>query len=85
MNNREWIEIKLTQEQLKVLEEFNIIIAENCTYVLGLGIYYKIIYNDNPYLEKYYMTSDINLLPNCVLEIYKEIIDIIYNKLNKPI
>lgn len=82
MNNKEWLEIKLTKEQLELLENFNLVTTNGEMYILGLGEFYKIISNDNPYKEKYYMTTNLSLLPEYALDVYKEIITGQYKKLN---
>lgn len=82
MNNKEYTEINLTTEQLDLLGISNVVATRDASYVLGLGQFYKISHSDDPYLEKYYITHNTELLPELVLEVYKEIIEIIYNRLN---
>jgi len=70
MNNKEWIEIKLTKEQLELLENFNIITSHNAMYILGLGEFYKVEKGG-----KHYISTDVKLLPPTVLESYKWILE----------
>ena len=82
-NNKEWLEIKLTSEQLDLLENYNIVSGNRCSYILSLGEFYKLIYDDNFFWhDKHYMTTDIKLLPDYVQDVYKEIITNQYKKLN---
>lgn len=78
MNNKEWVEIKLTEEQFEFLADYNIITVANAMYALGLGVFYK--------LEKggdKYMTTNRDLLPDYVLQCYRHIINNEYYKKDK--
>jgi len=75
MNNKEWLEVNLTQTQINFLEQGNIVSDTNASYVIGLGQFYKITHSDDPYLQKYYITTSIELLPQIVLDAYKEILE----------
>lgn len=75
MKNKEWLEVHLTQNQIDILEQCNIISDTNASYVLGLGQFYKVLHSDDPYLQKYYIASSIELLPEIVLQAYKEILE----------
>lgn len=80
-----WVEIHLTKDQLDLLENSNLIHGGDYIYSLGLGEFFKLEYKKNSKENKYYMTTDIKLLPDYVLDYYREIILNIHQKLNSKI
>ena len=69
----EWLELDLTEDQISMLEDYNIISADSNSVYIIVGLGYGIIKAD--YIEKkYYITNNYNLLPSLIVKYYFEIL-----------
>lgn len=75
---QDWVQWELSEEQIDLLQEGNVIAGEDCWYYLGMGIYYKHIRDTNTI----FVTFNPAILPIYVREVVEEMVVWTLDKIN---